>query len=258
MPGTRQAPDRALQRARTRAAILDCAVTMLRQGRQPTVAAAAEAAGVHRATAYRYFPTPQSLLTEAALTLGDPDPDETYRGVRSDDALRLMDAGVRAVTAYMFREEALFRSIVQLTIERWFAQQAAHATDPEPIRETRRFRWIDRALEPLADTLNAHALRRLRSALALVFGAEALIVTRDVAGLVPDEATEVMCWAAATLISGACAQPDALRRGCPTRAATPAMPPRDRPAPNRRRHQVLAGLNRADDEDGATLGTGMP
>ena len=58
-----------------------------------------------------------------------------------------MDAGVRAVSAYMFREEALFRSMVQLTIERWFAQQASAEAQHEPVRETRRFGWIDRALE---------------------------------------------------------------------------------------------------------------
>src|SRR5215216_2820839 len=68
MPGSRQAPDRSQQRARTREAVLNSAVGLLRQGRQPTVAEAAEAAGVHRATAYRYFPTPQSLLADAALT----------------------------------------------------------------------------------------------------------------------------------------------------------------------------------------------
>jgi AcrR family transcriptional regulator len=187
-------------------------VATLREGRQPTVAEAAEAAGVHRATAYRYFPTPQSLLAEAALTAGDPDVDETFRGVPHTDALALMDAGVRAVSAYMFREEALFRSIVQLTIERWFAQQDIDDTQPAPIRETRRFAWIDRALEPLTDTLPAAALRRLRYALALVFGAEALIVTRDVSRLSPEAATEVMRWAAATLVTGALTQAQAGRR----------------------------------------------
>ncbi len=203
MPGSRQAPDRSHQRARTREAILNSAVALLRQGRQPTVAEAAEAAGVHRATAYRYFPTPQSLLADAALTAGDPDQDETYRDVPGDDPLALMDAGVRTVSDYMFREEALFRSIVQVTIERWFAQQDSNDPQQAPARETRRFKWIDRALEPLADKLAADSLLRLRHALALVFGAEALIVTRDVSRLNPDQATEVMRWAAATLIIGA-------------------------------------------------------
>jgi AcrR family transcriptional regulator len=209
MPGSRQAPDRSNQRARTRAAILEAAVAILREGRQPTVAEAAEAAGVHRATAHRYFPTPQFLVAEATLTVGDPDPSEAYRGVSRDDPLALMDAGVRAVAAYMFREEALFRSIVQITIERWFAQQAAPEAQREPVRETRRFGWIDRALEPAAAALEPAALRRLRNALTLVFGAEALIVTRDVARLTPDEATQVMRWAAATLIRGALAEASA-------------------------------------------------
>jgi hypothetical protein len=46
-------------------------------------------------------------------------------------------------------------------------------------------------------------LRRLRFALTLVFGAEAVIVTRDVCRLDPDEATDVMAWAAVTLVTHA-------------------------------------------------------
>jgi hypothetical protein len=202
------------------------------------VAEAAEAAGVHRATAHRYFPTPQSLVAEATLTVGDPDPAEAYRGVRMDDPLAVMDAGVRAVSGYMFREEALFRSIVQLTIERWFAQQSAQEARREPVRETRRFGWIDRALAPLAESLPAASLRRLRYALALVFGAEALIVTRDVARLEAREATEVMRWAATTLIRGALAETE---RGdaegntdADVRQSSRNRPPRGPTTPRRR------------------------
>ena len=235
VPGSRHAPDRSNQRARTRAAILDAAVAMLREGRQPSVADAAEAAGVHRATAHRYFPTPQSLVAEATLTVGDPDPAEAYRGVPTDDPVALMDAGVRAVSDYMFREEALFRSIVQLTIERWFAQQSADAAQRVPVRETRRFGWIDRALAPLARSLPPASLRRLRYALTLVFGAEALIVTRDVARLDSKEATEVMRWAATTLIRGALAETQRGNVGGPAQtgnaggvAQTDAPPPSSR------------------------------
>lgn len=177
---------------------------MLREGRQPTVAEAALAAGVHRATAYRYFPTPRSLLVEATLSAGAPDPVEIYRDVPDDDPLALMDAGVRGVSEYMFREEAMFRGVVAVTLDRWFHQQ--EAPDPEPVRETRRFTYIDRALVPLADVLPAESLRRLRNALTLVFGAEALVSMRDVARLEPGEATDVMRWAAAALISGARAE----------------------------------------------------
>ena len=72
--------------------------------------------------------------------------------------------------------------------------------DPDAIRQTRRFEWIDHALAPLRDRLAPDQFRRLRYALTLVFGAEALIVLRDVCRLDPGEATEIMRWAAAALI----------------------------------------------------------
>ena len=206
VPGSRQAPDRSRQKARTRQAILDAAVTMLRQGQQPTVAEAAEAAGVHRATAYRYFPTPQSLLVDAWLTARAPQPADLYRDVPADDPLALMDAGVRGIAEYMFRDEAMFRSIVQVTLDRWFTRDTGDDTGPGPVRETRRFSFIDPALAPLAGVIPEPALRRLRHALTLVFGAEALIAMRDVARLEPAQATDVMRWAAATLITGAITQ----------------------------------------------------
>lgn len=204
MAGSRQAPDRSRQKARTYQAIVQAAAAIVREGRQPTIAEAAEMAGVHRSTAYRYFPTPESLLADATLTAFAPSEDSVFAGVAPDDPLALIEAAVRAVAAYSFREEAMFRSIVRVTIDRWFAAQAATDSDTlGPIRETRRFIWIDHALRPLADRLEPAALSRLRNALALVFGAEALIVTRDVCNLDPQEATEVMAWAATSLIQAA-------------------------------------------------------
>jgi hypothetical protein len=105
----------------------------------------------------------------------------------------------------MFREEGVFRNIVRVTVDRWFAEQRRSEVDPDVVRQTRRFGWIDHALAPLQASLAPERLRRLRFALALVMGAEALIVTRDVCRLEPEEATQVMRWAAATLIRGALA-----------------------------------------------------
>jgi AcrR family transcriptional regulator len=210
MPGSRQAPDRSSQKARTRRAIVDAAAQILRSGRQPGVAEAAEAAGVHRATAYRYFPTTQSLLADAALVVVSPDFAKAFHEghfAQTDpaDAVGLIDAAVQTLAELMFTEEAAFRNIVRATVERWFAERdhPDAVPDPEAIRQTVRFTWIDHALAPLRDTLPADRFGRLRFALTLVFGAEALIVMRDVCRLEPEEATEVMRWAAITLIRGA-------------------------------------------------------
>ena len=51
------ADPRANQRRRTRAAVMEGARALLREGQVPSIADAAEEAGVSRATAYRYFPT---------------------------------------------------------------------------------------------------------------------------------------------------------------------------------------------------------
>lgn len=207
MAGSRQAPDRSRQKARTHKAIVDAAAAMLREGRQPTVAEAAQAAGVHRATAYRYFPTPESLLVDASLSAGTPDIGEVFGGISADDPVALIEAAVRAVARYSFEEEAMFRTIVRVTIDNWFAaQDTNNPASLGPVRETRRFQFIDRALAPLDATMDEAALRRLRFALTLVFGAEAVIVTRDVCRLDPDEATDVMAWAAATLVTHAVAE----------------------------------------------------
>lgn len=205
MPGSRQAPDRTAQKARTQWVIVEAAADLLRAGQRPTVAAAAAAAGVHRATAYRYFPTPQSLLADAALQVITPDVATAYTeghftGADPADPVALIDAAVRTMAELMFKEEATFRTNVRLTVDRWFAEKDRSHPDPDAIRQTPRFEWIDHALTPLCDQLAPDQLRRLRYALTLVFGGEALIVLRDVCRLDPADATEIMRWAATALI----------------------------------------------------------
>jgi AcrR family transcriptional regulator len=62
---SRQSDRRANQKSRTRAALVEAAARLLRDG-PPTVAEAADAARISRATAYRYFPTQEALLVEVA------------------------------------------------------------------------------------------------------------------------------------------------------------------------------------------------
>ncbi|MEW1830309.1 hypothetical protein [Streptomyces sp. NPDC088196] len=59
------------------------------------------------------------------------------------------------------------------------------------------------ALEPLTDTLPPDLQRRLTMAVTLVYGIEALIATRDACGLDPEEAQDVMRWAASALLEKA-------------------------------------------------------
>ena len=66
------------QKRRTRGALVDAARALVARGETPTVEAAAEAASISRATAYRYFRSQAELLVAAhpetgAQTLLPPD-----------------------------------------------------------------------------------------------------------------------------------------------------------------------------------------
>src|SRR5690606_29064360 len=49
-------------RARTRRLMLETAISLMQEGQTPSVTEVAEAAGVSRATAYRYFPSQADLV----------------------------------------------------------------------------------------------------------------------------------------------------------------------------------------------------
>ena len=102
---------RANQKERTRAALVDAARRLLSAGTPPTVADAAEAARVSRATAYRYFPTQDALFVELTKVGPAVAPVErALAAMTSPDAevrlLQLLDA----FNPVVFREETTMRT----------------------------------------------------------------------------------------------------------------------------------------------------
>src|SRR3712207_3320653 len=142
---------RTRQKARTRAALVDSARELLSRGRTPTVEEAAEAAGVSRATAYRYFPNRRALLVaahpeiEATSLLGDDAP--------SDPRERL-DRTVRELVRLTIDTEPELRTMLRLSLE-------PGSGDELVLRQGRAIGWIDEALAPLRDRLPRSAFRRL-------------------------------------------------------------------------------------------------
>ena len=59
--------ERVAQKQRTRSALLEATREWLAEGKHPTVAEAADRAGISRATAYRYFSAPEPMAQEAVL-----------------------------------------------------------------------------------------------------------------------------------------------------------------------------------------------
>lgn len=194
---------RARQKGRTRGALLAAAVQLLTSGAQPSVAEVADAADVSRRTAYRYFPTQEQMLAEAALegvrgiiTKAIAGPPSGRRATADVEAR--LDRAVQALQRSAAENEQLLRTMIRLTV-------GAGATLPPndsalPKRGYRRIEWIALALEPVRTTLGKRRYERLVSAIAMCVGIEALIVLRDLRGLSERTAEEVSRWAAGTLL----------------------------------------------------------
>jgi AcrR family transcriptional regulator len=187
------------QKRRTRRAIIEAAAKLVRGGQQPSVAEAAEAALVSKATAYRYFPTQHSLLLEVGFEAMHPSAQSLLVGAPEDDPQVRFQTVLRAVHALMTSEEALFRTQMKVTQERWLESTNRDEQDPV-VREGRRVEHIDAIIEPLLNELDGESLARLRSGLALVFGIEPIAILKDVCGLDSAEALKVLEWVGKTLI----------------------------------------------------------
>ena len=215
MARARASTERVKQKGRTRGALLAAAVRLVTAGRQPSVAEVADAAEVSRRTAYRYFPTQEQMLVEAAL--------EGVRGIMSQaieggDAPRVdvadvearLDRAVHALQRSAADNEQLLRTMIRLTVSQ--PPGASSARPQTPKRGYRRIEWIALALAPVKKKLGPRRHERLVSALALCVGSEALIDLRDLRGLPADEAEDVSRWAARTLLHAALADAESPKK----------------------------------------------
>lgn len=191
---------RSRQKQRTREALLDAAMSLVRAGRSPSIAEVAEAANVSTATAYRYFPNPQSLWAD--LGIRQVPAELLYEDLPAGAEDRI-ETVIRRVTKFQFADEALWREVLRATLERWAEQQELPEDERVPVRGNRRMDATRSALAPLAERLTKERFDRLTAAVVLVYGLEAMVVSRDALGMAETEAADVMSWAARSLIRAA-------------------------------------------------------
>lgn len=203
-PGrARPADPRANQRERTRTAIMDATRKLLREGKVPSIADAAQEARVSRATAYRYFPTQGALIQEAveAVLIPAREWEELLAG--GDGLPGRVERHAAKVFELMRDNEALLRGALLLLLQQWAKTQAGEELGEPPIKRGGRLEGLHTALEPFQGTLAPAALRRLAIAISIVIGIEGRIVMRDIWDLDEDEAEQVTRWIARTLARAA-------------------------------------------------------
>jgi AcrR family transcriptional regulator len=187
------------QRRRTRAALVEAATQAVRRGETPTIESAAAAAGISRATAYRYFTSQQALLLETSLDAVSTIPDPSL--VDEGPVESRVDMAIRFFVRMAHSHEPFMRTFLMLSMDHWLHThkdgKVGHA-----LRKGRRIPWLDRALAPLRK-LSPREKRRLKTALSMLCGVEAMIVTKDVCGCTAKEAEETSRWAAQAILHAA-------------------------------------------------------
>ena len=200
---------RANQRARTRAALVDAAMKLIRDGRPPSMPEAAERALVSVATAYRYFRTAEELWEDAALyssaELIDSDELEAAITAAGDDVEARVELVIRKLGWLFIDQEAMTRQVMKTSIDRWFAQQGVEG-ERRPVRPGQRNKWNALALEPLRDSLEDHQVDSLVEALGFVVGVEAVVTLLDALQLSPEAAKERQLRTAMWILRGGLAE----------------------------------------------------
>jgi AcrR family transcriptional regulator len=190
---------RANQKERTRAAIVDAAAKMLRDGAMPSVAAAAEAAKVSRATAYRYFPTPEALHVEVASVTPAYAPIEQWiQSLEGDDVEERLLAFLQKFNSIAFANEAQMRMALKVYLDTWLGNR--DKSQAPSVREGRRMRWLEAVLAPAKRGRSKKQWKRMQAALALTAGTDAMVIMKDVCRMDDKEAQEALLWAARTLL----------------------------------------------------------
>ena len=125
--------------------------------------------------------------------------EELVASFPTDDPAQRLAALVGTFTQAMLADEALIRTGVRVYMDTWLANQRDGSQIP--VRACRRMRYIDEVLRPLGERLAEPGRKRLRCALAVILGTEAVIAMKDSVGLDDDE--EIIAtleWAAAALL----------------------------------------------------------
>jgi AcrR family transcriptional regulator len=208
----RKPPERGNQRYRTRKDLLAAAALLVRGGRRPSLEEVAEAALVSRATAYRYFPNVAALLVEASFDLAVPDGEDLFADDLSTDPEERVDKAEAAMHRMVLENEAALRHMLASALVR---AAEAPADDAVPLRQNRRTPLIEAALAPARGRFEDGSYARLRAALAMIFGPESMVVSRDVLRLDDETSREVKSWAVRALVRAALdrSRPSGLRGG---------------------------------------------
>ena len=160
-------------------------------GQSPTVTDVAEAAGISRATAYRYFPTQDMLLAEVALfSVGGPLMAQGGTAGSVVDSVAFL---VRRVAQWAYQNQQALRTLLRLSLDPANAvQRPGHRTE-----------WIATVLAPARGEMDRDVYERLATSLTLLIGIDPIVVMQDIARVPEQKALDSLEWAARSMVQAA-------------------------------------------------------
>jgi AcrR family transcriptional regulator len=187
-------------KARTRKLLLSIALRMLEEGWFPSISELATAAGVSRATAYRYFPTQSSLVS--AVVDESLAPILSWKPTQLTAENRMIEL-LEFAYPQMLQHEGALRATLQVSLQQWAAERANKNNGEDILVRGHRRKLLELATAPLKDSLNEKEYLRLQHALSLVYGSEIFMVLKDIWHLDIDDIQNVTQWMAKALINQA-------------------------------------------------------
>ena len=199
---------RESQKGRTRKFLLDTAGALVKAGGNPTVTDVAAAAGISRATAYRYFPTQEIMQAEVALfAAGGPLFPAGPASASVSEAVGLL---VRRVGMWAYENQQPLRTLLRLSLD--------PATGVR--RPGHRRQWIADALAPLRKQIQPEIYDKLARALTLMLGIDPVVVMNDIAGATREQALDSLQWSARMLVEAALLSSPGNQRGKSPKVST--------------------------------------
>ncbi|QEI09094.1 TetR/AcrR family transcriptional regulator [Pigmentiphaga aceris] len=183
-----------------RKALLTTAMEMMARGITPSIAELAEAAGVSRATAYRYFATQGELIS--AIVGESLGPMLEWQSDASTAAERV-DALFCATYPRLEAYEVPLRAAIQVSLQQIAHQRAGVPATERPFVRGYRVQRLRSAAQPLRDQLDEAQFDRVVQALSLLYGTEVFLVLKDIWRLELDEILDVVRWTAGAILQRA-------------------------------------------------------
>ena len=114
----------------------------------------------------------------------------------------LLDFAYPRIDAY----EATHRATLHLALDQWRRRQTGTLGGEEEVERGHRRELLAEAVNPLKRRVSRPTFDRLIQSLSLIFGAEAMVVLKDIWGLDEAHARRVAIWAAHALVRAAVAE----------------------------------------------------